>query len=259
MTKRAERALWEATRTGPGVQQPAASAGQCPARPQRASSAQHTPAEPSAGQRQAPLQAGSWLAGAAGSGVRAGEVAADAGGASSGAGTSSKRRRLSPDSWASPELQELEDAWDAGGVSESPDVAAASRSPDEPFAVDSSAACAPHTGQPGGVKCVLSDSRVVIHADVDSFYCQARPAATALRQGLAVPQLRRAAASRRARRSSSSSVTLSSDTPLTCVQVERLDDPSLVGVPLAVRQFNSGGFVACSYEVPPCSSVLTTH
>jgi hypothetical protein len=32
------------------------------------------------------------------------------------------------------------------------------------------------------------------------------------------------------------------------VQVERLDDPSLVGLPLAVRQFNSGGFVAVSYE-----------
>ncbi len=31
-------------------------------------------------------------------------------------------------------------------------------------------------------------------------------------------------------------------------QVERLDDPSLVGVPLAVTQFNSGGFVAVSYE-----------
>ena len=31
--------------------------------------------------------------------------------------------------------------------------------------------------------------------------------------------------------------------------VERLDDPLLVGKPLAVRQFNSGGFVAVSYEV----------
>jgi nucleotidyltransferase/DNA polymerase involved in DNA repair len=31
-------------------------------------------------------------------------------------------------------------------------------------------------------------------------------------------------------------------------QVERLDDPSLVGVPLAVTQFNAGGFVAVSYE-----------
>lgn len=31
--------------------------------------------------------------------------------------------------------------------------------------------------------------------------------------------------------------------------VERLDDSSLVGVPLAVRQFNAGGFVAVSYEV----------
>ncbi|GLI59531.1 hypothetical protein VaNZ11_001423, partial [Volvox africanus] len=31
-------------------------------------------------------------------------------------------------------------------------------------------------------------------------------------------------------------------------QVERLDDPSLVGVPLAVTQFNSGGFVSVSYE-----------
>lgn len=30
--------------------------------------------------------------------------------------------------------------------------------------------------------------------------------------------------------------------------MERLDDPSLVGVPLAVQQFNSGGFVAVSYE-----------
>lgn len=27
-------------------------------------------------------------------------------------------------------------------------------------------------------------------------------------------------------------------------QVERLDDPSLVGKPLAVQQFNAGGFVA---------------
>lgn len=33
------------------------------------------------------------------------------------------------------------------------------------------------------------------------------------------------------------------------LQVERLDDPSLIGVPLAVRQFNAGGFVAVSYEV----------
>lgn len=32
-------------------------------------------------------------------------------------------------------------------------------------------------------------------------------------------------------------------------QVERLDDPSLIGQPLAVRQFNAGGFVAVSYEV----------
>jgi hypothetical protein len=31
-------------------------------------------------------------------------------------------------------------------------------------------------------------------------------------------------------------------------QVERLDDPSLCGKPLAVQQFNSGGFVAVSYE-----------
>ena len=30
--------------------------------------------------------------------------------------------------------------------------------------------------------------------------------------------------------------------------VERMDDPSLVGTPLAVRQFNAGGFVAVSYE-----------
>lgn len=30
--------------------------------------------------------------------------------------------------------------------------------------------------------------------------------------------------------------------------VERVDDPSLVGVPLAVEQLNSGGFVAVSYE-----------
>lgn len=32
------------------------------------------------------------------------------------------------------------------------------------------------------------------------------------------------------------------------MQVERLDDPSLIGRPLAVEQFNSGGFVAVSYE-----------
>ena len=49
------------------------------------------------------------------------------------------------------------------------------------------------------------NQRVVIHCDVDCFYCQ----------------------------------------------VERLDDPSLKGVPLAVQQFNSGGFVAVSYEVGP--------
>lgn len=30
--------------------------------------------------------------------------------------------------------------------------------------------------------------------------------------------------------------------------VERLDDPSLIGVPLCVQQFNAGGFVAVSYE-----------
>ena len=45
--------------------------------------------------------------------------------------------------------------------------------------------------------------KLVVHCDVDSFYCQ----------------------------------------------VERLDDPALMGVPLAVRQFNAGGFVAVSYEV----------
>ena len=45
--------------------------------------------------------------------------------------------------------------------------------------------------------------RVIMHCDVDCFYCQ----------------------------------------------VERLDDASLKGVPLAVQQFNSGGFVAVSYEV----------
>ncbi len=32
-------------------------------------------------------------------------------------------------------------------------------------------------------------------------------------------------------------------------QVERLDDPSLAGAPLAVQQYNGGGFVAVSYEV----------
>lgn len=31
-------------------------------------------------------------------------------------------------------------------------------------------------------------------------------------------------------------------------QVERMDDPALRGMPLAVRQFNAGGFVAVSYE-----------
>ncbi|KAK9826961.1 hypothetical protein WJX74_001872 [Apatococcus lobatus] len=46
------------------------------------------------------------------------------------------------------------------------------------------------------------NQRVIIHCDVDCFYCQ----------------------------------------------VERLDDASLKGVPLAVQQFNSGGFVAVSYE-----------
>ncbi|GFR42034.1 hypothetical protein Agub_g2851, partial [Astrephomene gubernaculifera] len=44
--------------------------------------------------------------------------------------------------------------------------------------------------------------RVILHVDVDCFYCQ----------------------------------------------VERLDDPSLLGAPLAVTQFNAGGFVAVSYE-----------
>ena len=43
---------------------------------------------------------------------------------------------------------------------------------------------------------------VILHVDVDSFYCN----------------------------------------------VERIDDPSLEGVPIAVQQFNSGGFVAVSYE-----------
>ena len=37
-------------------------------------------------------------------------------------------------------------------------------------------------------------------------------------------------------------------------QVERLDDPSLMGKPLAVQQFNAGGFVAVSYEVRPSAS-----
>ncbi|KAL4530823.1 hypothetical protein Ndes2526B_g09198 [Nannochloris sp. 'desiccata'] len=46
------------------------------------------------------------------------------------------------------------------------------------------------------------DRRVIIHCDIDSFYCS----------------------------------------------VERLDDPSLRNIPLVVEQFNSGGFVAVSYE-----------
>lgn len=45
-------------------------------------------------------------------------------------------------------------------------------------------------------------SPIILHVDVDSFYCE----------------------------------------------VERMDDPSLRGKPLAVQQFNSGGFVAVSYE-----------
>ena len=36
--------------------------------------------------------------------------------------------------------------------------------------------------------------------------------------------------------------------PVPWLQVERLDDPSLRGAPVAVRQFNAGGFVAVSYE-----------
>jgi nucleotidyltransferase/DNA polymerase involved in DNA repair len=47
-----------------------------------------------------------------------------------------------------------------------------------------------------------SQPRVIIHCDIDSFYCS----------------------------------------------VERLDDPTLRNLPLAVEQFNSGGFVAVSYE-----------
>lgn len=49
--------------------------------------------------------------------------------------------------------------------------------------------------------------RVVLHVDVDAFYCS----------------------------------------------VERLDDPSLRGRPMAVTQFNRGGFVSVSHEVPPPS------
>mmetsp|Transcript_21966 Transcript_21966/g.44492 ORF Transcript_21966/g.44492 Transcript_21966/m.44492 type:complete len:220 (-) Transcript_21966:226-885(-) len=53
---------------------------------------------------------------------------------------------------------------------------------------------------PGQSSC--SGNRVVMHVDVDAFYCA----------------------------------------------VECIDDPSLLGKPLAVQQFNSGGFVAVSYE-----------
>ncbi|KAL4422612.1 hypothetical protein ABPG75_008809 [Micractinium tetrahymenae] len=48
--------------------------------------------------------------------------------------------------------------------------------------------------------------------------------------------------------STSSRVIIHADVDAFYVQVERLDDPSLVGVPVAVQQFNAGGFVAVSYE-----------
>ena len=48
----------------------------------------------------------------------------------------------------------------------------------------------------------LVDQRLVLHLDIDSFYCA----------------------------------------------VERLDEPALINKPIAVEQFNSGGFVAVSYE-----------
>jgi hypothetical protein len=56
------------------------------------------------------------------------------------------------------------------------------------------------TAPPAPPQC--SCCRVVLHIDVDCFYCQ----------------------------------------------VEVMDDPALVGKPLAVTQFNAGGFVAVSYE-----------
>ena len=67
-------------------------------------------------------------------------------------------------------------------------------------------AAVPAARKKSGLLDVGGRQRVIIHCDVDCFYCQ----------------------------------------------LERLDDASLQGVPLAVQQFNSGGFVAVSYEVWSC-------
>ncbi|KAK9867449.1 hypothetical protein WJX84_000515 [Apatococcus fuscideae] len=80
------------------------------------------------------------------------------------------------------------------------DYGAAPQGP--PMSKRSVPAAVPAARKKSGLLDVGGRQRVIIHCDVDCFYCQ----------------------------------------------VERLDDASLQGVPLAVQQFNSGGFVAVSYE-----------
>ncbi|GLC37395.1 hypothetical protein PLESTM_000579000 [Pleodorina starrii] len=74
-------------------------------------------------------------------------------------------------------------------------------------------------------------------------------AAAAAASGGPVPSLRGSGPGPpRPQPSSSPRVFLHVDLDCFYCQVERLDDPSLLGKPLAVTQFNSGGFVAVSYE-----------
>jgi nucleotidyltransferase/DNA polymerase involved in DNA repair len=64
------------------------------------------------------------------------------------------------------------------------------------------AECGEAAARRSGAGFAGTETGIILHVDVDSFYCN----------------------------------------------VERIDDPSLEGVPIAVQQFNSGGFVAVSYE-----------
>ena len=175
MTKRAERALWEATRAG--AQQCTGNTAQGPAQPPQQPPCdgpqllQPAAADP----RQAAAAGSSLLSAAGGGGVRAAQPAAAADGGSAGAGLPSKRRRLSPEARDGCQLLGGGDDW-AAAVPASPTQAQAALLSEEPAAVDNSLGTAERDGRPGGAKCVLSDDRVICHADVDSFYCQAGPA-----------------------------------------------------------------------------------
>jgi hypothetical protein len=106
--------------------------------------------------------------------------------------------------------------------------------------------------------------RVVLHVDVDSFYVAVRAWLAGCRdlacgclgwslQMMQADQAVMVAAAQHSIHAEHKACMGVSILVLCCcmhstTQVERLDDPSLRGVPVAVKQFNSGGFVSVSYE-----------